>query len=179
MWRNIIAVLVLVAAVLVGAYWYGQAHHTAAINDSSSVSTVINQFGSTLGKVSLTAPDAKDEIGAGYSPYVAAPLLMQWENNPVQAPGRAVSSPWPDRIQVDSMTLRQDGSYVVEGSVIEITSNEVAHGGIAAQYPVKLTLEKTGDQWLITQFERGAESTSSIGSTSSLRASSGQASTSQ
>jgi hypothetical protein len=157
MWKNIVIVLVLVAAVLYGAYWYGQQHHTTAINDNSSVATVVTQFGSTLQKISLQAPDAKDQLGAGYSPYVAAPLLMEWEANPLSAPGRAASSPWPDRIQVDSMVLQPDGSYVVKGSVIEITSNEVAHGGVAAQYPIMLTLVKTGDQWLITKFERGAE----------------------
>jgi hypothetical protein len=157
MWKNILVVLVLVVVVLLGAYWYGQQHHTIAINDNSSVRLVVNQFGSTLQKVSLAAPDAKDLIGAAYSPYVSADLLAQWKANPPFAPGRGVSSPWPDRIQVDSMTEQPDGSYVVKGTVIEVTSNEVAHGGVAAQYPVTMALKKTGDQWLITTFDRGAE----------------------
>ena len=156
MLKSLIVVAALIVFVVIGAYWFGTQYHAVGITDSSSISTVVEQFGTTMQKVSLAAPDAKSEIGAAYSPYVSADLIVQWQNNPSFAPGRGTSSPWPDHIQVESTALQPDGSYVVQGTVIEVTSYEVAHGGVAAQFPVTLTLKKFGDQWLITQYQPGA-----------------------
>jgi hypothetical protein len=154
MWKTVLVSLVLVVAVLGGAYVYGKAQHTTAINDNSSVHLAVSQFGTLLQKVSLQGADVKNTIGEYYSPYVAASLLSQWEANPVAAPGRAASSSWPDRIQVNNMTQGRDGSYTVNGTIIEMSSKEAAKGGTAGQYPVTLTLVKSGDQWLITSFVR-------------------------
>ena len=118
------------------------------------MSTLVTQFCQQLQKVSLQDPHAAQLIGEMYSPYASAALLSQWEANPAAAPGRETSSPWPDHIQVDSMQQQPDGSYVVHGDVIEISSQEVAHGGIASQYPVTITLQQTGNQWLISGFSR-------------------------
>jgi hypothetical protein len=105
-------------------------------------------------KVAIGSTTAKDQIAAAYSPYVAAPLIAQWQVNQAFAPGKGLSGPWPDRIQIDSMVQQPDGSYVVKATVLEVTSKEQTQGGVAAQYRVTMTLQKTGDQWLITAFER-------------------------
>jgi len=156
MMKNTLIFGALIIIILAGAYLLGTKRHTTAINDNSSVSTLVYQFGSTIQKVSISGPDARSNIGAAYSPYVTADLLAEWQANPPFAPGKAVSSPWPDRIQIDSMTENNDG-YTVKGTVIEVTSKEVTQGGIAATYPVTMQIKKSGNQWLIASYDRGPE----------------------
>jgi hypothetical protein len=48
-----------------------------------------------------------------------------------------------------------DTEYAVRGEVIEMTSVEMTHGGVAAKRPVTLTAQKTGDRWLISGAQFG------------------------
>jgi hypothetical protein len=87
-----------------------------------------------------------------YSSYVTPELLTQWEAAPTSSPGRLTSSPWPDRIDITSVTQNPDGSYMVSGNVAEITSVEETQGGVADTYPVVLTVENRDGQWLIASW---------------------------
>lgn len=82
---------------------------------------LIEAFGSELQKVSLTAPDAASQISERYALYADASLLQVWAANPSSAPGRQTSSPYPDRIEIESVSP-QGAGYIVRGSIVEVTS---------------------------------------------------------
>ena len=86
---------------------------------------------------------------------VSPELLKEWQNDPQKAPGRVVSSPWPDRIEILSIVKLPDSSYEVKGDIIEVTSVEMANGGAAARRPITLTVGKIENRWLITAVKLG------------------------
>ncbi len=94
-----------------------------------------------------------------YVSYVAPSLLQVWTADPTKAPGRHTSSPWPDSIDIVSITKINDTTYSVEGNVLEVanTDEEILP---AAVYPVSMQVEKdTGSgQWWIISLEKGAYS---------------------
>ncbi|MCK9479074.1 MAG: sodium ion-translocating decarboxylase subunit beta [Firmicutes bacterium] len=112
---------------------------------------VIEGFGNALKSVSLTAPKdiAAESIKKHYSPYVTKELLAEWMENPEKAPGRTVSSPWPDRIEITDIVPVSKAEYTVTGEIVEITSVELNQGGAAARYPISLKVVKHDNQWLI------------------------------
>jgi len=116
------------------------------------VLSLVENFGKALKAVTLTAPQdvAAESIKEHYSEYVTPELLAKWQSDPQNAPGRALSSPWPDRIEITGIMPTNDGEYTVSGEIIEVTSTELANGGAAAKYPVTLIITKQGDQWLIS-----------------------------
>jgi hypothetical protein len=121
----------------------------------AQVRDIAEGFGAQLKTVSLQSPFAVEEIRENYSPYAAPGLLERWENDPSTAPGRLVSSPWPERIEITSLEKRPDGGYLVEGEIIEITSVELLEGGAANKIPVTMTIEKIQGSWLITAYQQG------------------------
>lgn len=152
---TIALVIIIVAAVLAGAGYLHQKQIEQDITDKATIGTLITQFGANMQKVSLSAPDAPAEIASTYAAYATSDLIKQWQDNRSFAPGRGLSSPWPDRIEVQSLTKHNSSVYTVEGTVVEITSKEVAQGGIAATFPVSLTIEKINGQWLISDYQPG------------------------
>lgn len=126
-------------------------------DESIAVRAVVLEFGEQLQRVSLSAPISvtQEAIRDNYGEYVSPELLEKWVQNPVQAPGRLTSSPWPARIAIGSVVKRSDGVYLVEGNVIEVTSQELAEGGIAAQYPVTIETQRRDGDWVIVNYERG------------------------
>ncbi|MGD8405258.1 MAG: helix-turn-helix transcriptional regulator [Anaerolineales bacterium] len=121
--------------------------------EETEVRELVKDFGRKLQIVSLQAPDAAQEIQDQYSDFVEPALLEIWMNNVMDAPGRIVSSPWPDRIEIT--TLKKEGSdrYVITGSVIEVTSFEVANGGEADKIPVRIVVQNDQGHWLITEYK--------------------------
>lgn len=119
---------------------------------SADVSSLVENFGKTLKMVSLTAPEeiAAKSIEENYSEYVTKELLAQWQSNPQNAPGRRLSSPWPERIEVTNVIPTNDGGYTVFATIIEVTSTELQTGGAAAKRPIMLTVIKVNDRWLIS-----------------------------
>jgi exodeoxyribonuclease V alpha subunit len=105
--------------------------------DQQDVRALVEAFGKTLQKVSLSAP--KDVVGTSieenYSGYVTPELLQKWQADPQSAPGHVVSSPWPDRIDILRMEIVDKNQYTVYGEIIEITSVELVNGGAAAKRP--------------------------------------------
>jgi hypothetical protein len=145
-----VIVVIIIGVVVYEASAPGVPSATAGADQA--VRDTVTGFGKQLQMVSLLAPDAGQTIQADYAPYVAPELLSVWTSDPAEAPGRTTSSPWPDHIDITSAALSADGSYAVAGNVIEMTSDEVEHGGNAGSYPVTMTLESRGGAWFITSF---------------------------
>lgn len=120
--------------------------------DQQDVRALVEAFGKTLQKVSLSAP--KDVVGTSieenYSGYVTPELLQKWQADPQSAPGHVVSSPWPDRIDILRMEKVDKNQYTVYGEIIEITSVELVNGGAAAKRPATIDVQKVNDRWLIS-----------------------------
>lgn len=126
-------------------------------SDEAAVVGVVEDFGSRLQKVSLLAPQdiVSKSMQENYGDLVSPELLTEWLKNPSNAPGRVVSSPWPDRIEIQSTVKSSDSEYEVKGKIIEMTSVEVANGGAAARRPITLAVGKVENRWLITAVTLG------------------------
>jgi len=152
-----LAVLVILL-VIGGAYLISVTPFQA--DQERAVREVVTKFGDQLKNISLLAPreDVALAMQANYMPYVAPELLAQWENDPMNAPGRLTSSPWPDHIDITSITKESDTRYAVEGAIVEVSSEG---GGIdesaseAARRPISLIVEKNGNGWYITSLTMG------------------------
>lgn len=103
-------------------------------------------------QVSILAPDAGPALRKIYEGLVEPALLDQWAATPSAAPGRTVSSPWPDRIEVARST--QSGAEAsVEGVLVEATST-----GDGARLPVEIRLRETNGSWLVSSYSANAGS---------------------
>lgn len=147
----------IVGALLVlgGLVYSYVGSHPAGIIDGQhegDVRTTVAGFGNQLNSVSLLSPSASEEIQHAYRPYVTPELLAGWIADPSTAPGRDASSPWPDHIEVDSVTLMEDGSYEVMGRVMLKTSD-----GDAGIIPVALTVASIEGSYLITRYEENPQ----------------------
>jgi hypothetical protein len=91
--------------------------------DERSIRMVVGDFGHALKKVSLL-----DEAGVAqtiqkeYGSYLEPSLIADWQKNPQAALGRMTSSPWPERIDIDSLLRINENLYQVEGSIVEVTN---------------------------------------------------------
>lgn len=123
----------------------------------AEVAALVETFGSRLQRVSLLAPEEilVQILEENYGGLVAPRLLAEWSREPARAPGRQLSSPWPERIEILALEQTAPESYRVKGEIIEVTSVELAEGGIAARRPITLVVEKEEDSWLITAVTLG------------------------
>ena len=124
-------------------------------NDSTEeaeIRELVETFGKTLQTVSLQAPDAAQEIEKRYSEFVSGSLLDMWMSDVSKAPGRIVSSPWPDRIEITTLAKEGSDRYVMDGFVVEVTSVEAVNGGAAAKIPVRVVVGKDQGRWVITEY---------------------------
>lgn len=121
------------------------------------ISNLVESFGSKLQKVPLLASEdlLRKSMEENYGDYVSEELIEKWVKDPLNAPGRQVSSPWPDRIEIISIAKLTDNSYEVKGEIIEITSVEKKNGGFAAKHPITLKVEKFCCGWIITDVTLG------------------------
>lgn len=144
--------LIMILAFSVAACSPAPVESSVPAAEEAGVAAVVQEFGGRLKNVSLLAPDAAQQIEAHYGQFTAADLLAVWMADPLQAPGRLTSSPWPDRIEIDTINLIDGGSYLVIGRIIEITSAEVGTDDMVASYAVSLTLAKPEGRWLISEY---------------------------
>lgn len=128
------------------------------VQDKQSVASAVDNFGKKLQMVSMLAPQdvVKQSIQDNYGALVSPALLAKWQSDPLNAPGRMVSSPWPDHIVTLSNEKLSDGIYEVKGEIIEITSLEQTSGGFAAKRLITLTVKKFDTKWLIDTVLLGA-----------------------
>jgi len=112
-----------------------------------AVGRLVEEFGQRLRHVSLLAPAevVEESMRRHYGEYVAPELLGEWLRCPGRAPGRRVSSPWPERIDVIRITRGTGNTYQVDGAIVEVTSS-----GKAARRAVTLTVEKREGAWRIS-----------------------------
>jgi len=122
-------------------------------SEEFEIRNLVLNFGQKIQDVSLLAPDAAQEIKDQYSKYVSPALLEMWMNNISKAPGRMVSSPWPDHIEITTLSKEGFDRYEITGNIIEVTSTEVINGGAAAKIPVRMVAQKDQGHWYITGFE--------------------------
>ena len=69
---------------------------------------------------------------------------------PEIAPGRAGSSPWPDRIEVSGLEKLSRNEFVINGTVIWITSTEIESGGAVFTQSIVLNVRKDEASWIIS-----------------------------
>lgn len=157
-WHRYLIVL-LTAVVAAGAaygYYQYQKEHSSN-SDVAQVRITVSGFGDQLQQVPLIAP--KDVLAFAmdkyYALYVHPDLLAKWKADPMSAPGRLTSSPWPDRIEVTDVHKNNDGTYTVDGNIVDI-----AHGAgtttptVVDKVPVRFTLSLGPDGWQITGYAK-------------------------
>lgn len=124
--------------------------------DKAAVREVVEHFGTRMQKVSVLAPpDAmRPQLKKVYGDLLTPGLLQAWLNDPSKVVGREVSSPWPAGIDIEGIHCRTASRCRVKGQVRYVTSNEVEHGGVANQRPVRLHVEREDDDgWRIASVE--------------------------
>lgn len=114
---------------------------------------IVVWFGRQLQNVSLLAADsiARRQIRESYGPFVTQELLDKWLAQPSAAPGRKTSSPWPDRIEIDSVAAGEANTCIVSGRVIYVTSVPSESG--ALRETVKIVLRDDGG-WKLNNWEQ-------------------------
>ena len=163
-----ISILALVALAAAGVAYFilhrarpsgapapGGAASSAQSPDEQAIRAAVAAFAATLKMVTLSAPTSvvAQQIAQNYGPFVSPDIIAFWQKNPDAAPGRSASSPWPDRIEIQAVEDEGDGSWNVQGKVIEVTSVEVAKGsGEADDYTVLMKLRNRDGKWIITGF---------------------------
>jgi hypothetical protein len=128
------------------------ARTTGNAAEEAEIRDLVENFGKRLQTVSLLSSGAAQEMQKQYSEFVSPALLGMWMSDVSKAPGRIVSSPWPDRIEITTLAKEASDRYVITGFVVEVTSVEVANGGAAARIPVRLVVQKGQGGWLITEY---------------------------
>lgn len=124
--------------------------------DADAAREVVVRFGERLQRVPTTAEDevVSAAVREHYGDLVTPGLLAAWTRNPDRAPGREVSSPWPDRIEIREID-DDDGACDVEGEIVYVTSVEAGTGGAVARESVELTVVRGRDgEWRIAEVER-------------------------
>lgn len=121
---------------------------------ADSARQVVVGFGKQLASVSLLAPAdvLRREMRARYGPYVTPPLLERWLATPAEAPGRQVSSPWPDRIEVARVESIAAGRYRVTGDIVLVTSSEQGSNRAAARDKFSAEVIRTAGGWRISNW---------------------------
>jgi hypothetical protein len=123
--------------------------------EEATIRALIESFGKSLQNVSLLAVDAAQEVQSQYAPFVSPALLQTWVSDVSNAPGRMVSSPWPDRIEITALAKNGTDRFVIAGFLVEVSSTEVVNGGAAARVPVQIVVQKDQGHWLITEYREG------------------------
>ena len=115
------------------------------------IAAIAEEFGSRLKLVSLLAPSdvLEESMREAYSGIVSERLIDKWLDDPQNAPGRLTSSPWPERIEVLEIKKTSQGTFLVKGEIIEVTSTEAGTENIASKKAVTLTVKKTDSGWII------------------------------
>jgi len=120
--------------------------------EEAEIKELVENFGTRLQMVSLLAPDAAQVIQKQYSEFVSPALLEAWVNDISKAPGRMVSSPWPDRIEITALSREGPEKYEMTGILVEVTSTEAGTDEAAAKIPIHIVVRREQGGWLITEY---------------------------
>lgn len=118
-------------------------------NAEGQVRSTVLAFGKQMQNVPLQASAGTliQAIENNYSYYVSPDVLTTWVNNPTKAPGRAGSGPWPDHIDIVSISQLDPATYAVQGNIV---FNGAAS---AAQYAMSATVTQAEGRWVITDWK--------------------------
>jgi hypothetical protein len=127
--------------------------------DINAIYQVVGEFGARLKDVDITASDQDMMTAVDFNlkQLVTDRLYQMFVQDKATIPGRYVSSPWPERIQINSVQKLDSGSYTVQGGLVLMTDDNVAHGGNAGEASVTLTLKKVNGTWLIDDVVGGTQ----------------------
>ena len=121
---------------------------------TGGVKDVVTWFGRQLQNVSLLGPDSilTRQIRESYAPFATQAQLEAWLAAPRSAPGRKASSPWPDRVEIDSVRAGENGACLVDGRLIYVSSGDVPSnsGAIRESVSIRLT-DEAG--WKVSSWE--------------------------
>jgi hypothetical protein len=122
-------------------------------DEEKVVVDIVEKFGHNLQDVSLmgSQEEVKKSMQEHYGETVSPHLIEQWLTDPLKAPGRLTSSPWPDRIDIEMTEKESDHVYAIEGKIVERTNIEQT----VNETPIHLVVEKMGDHWLINEVTVG------------------------
>ncbi|MFD0711984.1 M56 family metallopeptidase [Paenibacillus sp. GCM10027626] len=118
---------------------------------ADQVTQTVEGFGQNLKNVRIAVvpkETTEELIDQYYTPYVTKELIAKWKQQIELTPGRELSSPWPERAEVQSVALAADGTYEVQGKVIWMAAGEnVGEDAVT----IKLKLED--GKWKISAYE--------------------------
>lgn len=152
--KKTVAIVILVL-IIIGIVAYGHSRNEdsirATIDSTEEARNLVIDFGEEMKNVSLLAPSdiLAASMDAHYGKYLAPELLSSWKHDPSTALGREVSNPYPDRIEIGSVTVDDGNEYTVVGRVIEITSDQAGTGNVTDTYEVTFTLKDRNGTLLI------------------------------
>ncbi len=136
-----LTVAIILAAIIFG--WHYSENHVITKKEKASVTSLVENFASKTKDVSLSSPNdvIVSEIKNAYSPFVSKSLLTDWEQDPSKAIGRLTSSPWPEKIEINSIRKTNKYEIDVKGNIIYVASEngELVETGKA---PIELVIRK-------------------------------------
>ncbi|HEY1041448.1 MAG TPA: hypothetical protein VGE63_01850 [Candidatus Paceibacterota bacterium] len=155
----VVAVVLLgLVTVLDRSLSHKVAQTTEQADATMEITKLVAEFGNHLKNVPTTANPAliPPLVDQEYRPYITDALYDRWMNDPMSVPGRATSSPWPDRMEVKDIKPAGD-HYEVVADVVEVTSVEAANGGAAVRSTVYLTVVQVDGVWKIAEYQTSME----------------------
>ena len=157
--RFIAVGIVLLLVISVSGYFLFRPSATTQPNetDMNAIYQVVGEFGARLKDVDITAPNQNiiTAVDFNLKGFITNRLYQVFVQDKIRIPGRYVSSPWPERIEIASVQMLDSGSCTVNGSQIVMTDDTLAHGGNAGEEPITLTLKKVNGIWLIDDVTGG------------------------
>jgi len=158
--RILVGVLIVLIVLVAGLFFWNLVNpNTLKKDEEAEVTALVESFGSKLKEVSLSDPEevVSQEIKNVYAPFISSKLLLDLTSNPTKAPGREVSSPWPEKIEIVSMDKQDSHTIRVVGNIVLMTSVEMTQGGNAGKTPIVLWVGNTGKNgaWLIDSLSYG------------------------
>ena len=160
--KFIVVVIVLFLFISVGEYLlFRQVSTTTppSAADINAIYQVVGEFGARLKDVDITAPDQDMMTAVDFNlkQFITDRLYQAFVQDKSRIPGRYVSSPWPERIEITSIQMLDSGSYTVHGNQVVMTDDTVAHGGNAGKTLITLSLKKVNGVWLIDDVVGGTQ----------------------
>lgn len=148
--------LLVIAGATFGLYQYWYLPEMTPKGESEKAALAVDGLGKVLQMVYVVgdADATRLAMSEYYAPYVDPVLLAEWKDDQASAPGRRAASPWPVRIELDTIADNGDARYIVRGRIIEITSKELVEGGAAREQAIVATVSRYDDGWRISSFER-------------------------
>lgn len=135
----------------------------APVDPEQAVRRTVRVFAARMQTVALLAPDsiAASRVQEAYGTLVTPDLLSDWMARPAAAPGRRISTSWPDRIEVATVQPSGVDEYLVTGALIYESGAAGKSTSRVAARPVRLHVRRAGDgTWRISMFEQPATAVS-------------------